>query len=123
MKYLTEFDETKTISKVHIVDEMLVPRDVFELQHTAIELHASFGCRKYLFDVTNAKINSGTLPAIQAAQPLKEKAKILRSFKAAILYKNLSDHERFVETVALNRGFSIKVFDKFDKAFTWLRDQ
>jgi hypothetical protein len=42
--------------------------------------------------------------------------------KAAILDQNLSeDRHRFLENVAVNRGYNFKIFDDFDEAIEWLR--
>ena len=78
-------------------------------------------CSLFLFDMTQAEIVTGTMQAFDTGSPQGELAERLRPFKVAVLYSHLTGHERFLENVAVNRGFRVHVFDKIDKAVEWLK--
>ena len=44
----------------------------------------------------------------------------LRKIKRALVVAQIDDDYRFVETVAVNRGYWVKLFDKIDEAAEWL---
>jgi hypothetical protein len=43
-----------------------------------------------------------------------------RDYKAAVVYSEVTEDERFLESVGVNRGILIKVFDDIDEAISWL---
>ncbi len=67
-----------------------------------------------------AEIITKTMPAFETAKVKDEFRQELRKHKTAVLYSRLAEHERFFETVAVNSGFTLKVFDRYDEAVEWL---
>ncbi len=120
MEYTAEFDSTTKIYTVYVAGELHSPRDSYKLQQAAIELYTKHECNTFLFNLTQVKIISNTLSAYDTANIKGETAVKLRRLKVAFLYSTLTRHERFFETAAVNRGFSIKVFDNRDEAIKWL---
>ena len=41
--------------------------------------------------------------------------------KVALVYSSTSVDEIFLESVAVNRGYNLKVFEKTDKAIEWFK--
>jgi hypothetical protein len=120
MAYTVEFNESTPMCKVSVTGKMVSPQDPRSLRQAAINLNKQYDCDRFLFDMTQVEIVSSTLDAYTMATPQGEEAERLRKLKAAILYRRITQHEHFFETVAINRGFRIKVFDKRAEALVWL---
>ena len=120
MEFTTEYDRNNNICSVLVTGELHSPEDSFKLQHAAIDIQAKQGCSVFLFDLTQAEIISETISAYQTANIQGELATKLMRLKVAFLYSKLAEQQRFFETVGINRGFQIKVFDNQDEAIAWL---
>jgi hypothetical protein len=77
-------------------------------------------CRRFLNDMRRAEIDFTTfelygLPGILGA------AGFDRSWRRAIVAHEQFEDYYFYETVAVNRGYQVKVFADFDEAMTWLK--
>lgn len=50
-------------------------------------------------------------------------SKELKGAQVAVLKKPQTDQNKFINTVAINRGYSLRVFTCYDEAFKWLKVQ
>lgn len=121
MEYNYDLDKTRSICTVHVTGEFHSPKDSVALQWATLRISSEHKCRLFLYDLTKAKVITGVAQAFETANPQGELAEGLRNLKGAVLYSRLTDHELFFENVAVNRGFTIKVFDDFDGAIEWLK--
>lgn len=121
MEYTSQFDKANGICTVIVTGELHSPKDSRDLQALAVQAASQYECRLFLFDMTQAKIITGTMHAFDSGNPPDALGGILRKFKTAVLYSRVTGHERFFETVAVNRGHQLHVFDNGDKAIEWLR--
>jgi hypothetical protein len=51
---------------------------------------------------------------------INEKLGISRKFKTAMIFAQLTEDTRFMETVFINRGYNLRHFTDIDKAKAWL---
>jgi len=120
MEYSTEFDESKGICTVRVTGRHERPQDSAVLQQFARDFGEECGCQKFLFDMRQAEITGGTMDIFETGTVPVDPDRRQTQQKIALLYtSNLSDH-KFMETVAVNRGYQIRVFDEMDKALGWL---
>lgn len=121
MEYSSFFDEKTDIYFAIVTGKVIRPHDSIELQHKGIEAGAKNGYTRFLFDMSDAEIiigettdnfKVGTIPA--------DKNRDSRHYKIALLYSgDLRDHT-FMESVARNRGYNMRVFNDKSLAVTWL---
>ena len=115
-----DIDKASRVCSVTVTGEYQSPQDGIELQRLSLRIHAEHECRLFLYDMTQARIASGVLQTFDLANPKPELAKGLRKLRGAVLYSSITERQRFFETVAVNRGFSIRVFDTRASAIEWL---
>ena len=121
MEFTTEFDEAKGICVVRATGRHKRPDDSLVLQKLARDIGDERGCQRFLFDMTQAQIIAETVDTFHTGTvPVDVDRKQARQRIALVYAGNLSDH-KFVETVALNRGYQLRVFDKMEEALEWLR--
>ena len=120
MKYSSEIDKTNEICTVHVTGKFTRPHDGDELKRFAVDTFTNHGCRRFLIDLTDAQVRGGTMPTFDAGNPKGEIVNSLRRLKAAFVRHELTEEDRFLETVAVNRGFSVRAFDTCEKAVDWL---
>jgi len=120
MEYGSEYDNRTNICTVRVYRTLESPKDAYTLRFATLDLAEQLNCSKFLFDLTRAQIVTKTLAAFEIANPKGEITATLRNLAGAIYYKKITAHEIFFETIAVNRGFRIKVFDEYDKAIFWL---
>lgn len=91
-----------------------------ELQRVARDYKAENGCSKYLFDMREATIEGDTFSTYHTATAPLDQGMKPHEYRVALVYTgDLSDH-KFMELVASNRGYSLKVFDSYESAMRWL---
>ena len=122
MEYTQSFDSDSGICTLTVSGEFVRPADAFEIERITAKLHNELECRKFVVDMTDAKIVSETMDTFYASNPPDELRATLRKVKVAALYTELSDDHRFLETVAVNRGLRLNVFDVRENAIKWLND-
>lgn len=120
MKYSSEIDKTNGICRVKVTGKFIRPDDSDELKHFALGIFTNNGCCRFLIALTEAEVVGGTMPTYDAANPTGEIANSLRRIKTAFVRRELSEDDRFYENVAVNRGFSLRAFDKCEIAVEWL---
>jgi hypothetical protein len=74
---------------------------------------------RVLFDLREAEIAASTMETFHTAA-FPESWGWKRIYKAAVIYSEVTEDERFLETVGVNRGIRIKVFSDMDEAISWL---
>lgn len=96
------------------------PKDSLCLQKLARDVGKRESCSCFLFDRCHADIidditdtfETGTLPVDTDKTQLNQ--------KVALVYSgHMSEHE-FMENVATNRGYALRVFDQIEAANEWL---
>jgi len=65
----------------------------------------------------------GTMETFSAATPEGDLARSLRDVRTAFVRPRLSEDDHFFETVAVNRGFRLKAFERIEQARAWLLEQ
>ena len=120
MKYVSELDSVTGICTVNVTGEYHRPDDSEKLKRFAIDFSARHGCKLFLFNLSNAEIFGEIIPTFNAADPQGEVADKLRSIRTAFVRRELTENDRFFETVAVNRGFQLRAFDSVEKAVKWL---
>lgn len=122
MKYVQEFDTDSGICTLRVSGDFVRPADAFEIERITANLHGELGCFRFLVDMTNAHIVSGTMDTFASSNPPRELTAILRKVRVAALYVELTEDHRFLENVAVNRGLMLHVFDGRDEAIRWLTE-
>lgn len=122
MEYRYDFDQSSGICTVFVSGKHKRPDDSVILQQFAREFGNEHGCSRFLIDMTNAEIigdfmdtfKTGTVPNDPDYEQIKQ--------KVALLYTRITEDSKFLEDVAVNRGYHIKVFDQLEKAISWLKN-
>ncbi len=121
MKYTHQFDEDSGICTIRVTGQHERPKDSLVLQQFARDYGEERGCQKFLFDMTQAEIIGGTFDIYGTGTvPVDPDHKQLTQ-KIALLYSGDMTEHRFMETVAVNRGYQLRVFDKIESAIEWLK--
>jgi hypothetical protein len=121
MEYTTEFDEAKEICTVRVKGRHKRPEDSLVLQQLARDIGDEQGYQRFLFDMTQAEIITGTMDTFKTGTvPVDSDHKQKRQ-KIALVYAGDLNEQEFMATVAVNRGYQLRVFDTMDKALKWLR--
>jgi hypothetical protein len=122
VEYVTEFDETKEICTIRVTGPIKRPQDSLRLQQLARDTGNETGCQCFLFDMRQAEIIGGTtMDAFEIGTvPVDPDRRQLRQ-KVALVYKSDVAAHKFMENVAVNRGYQLRVFDSMDDALAWLR--
>lgn len=76
-------------------------------------------CHRFLNDLREATINLSFMDFYDIAEMSVSKG-FDRSWKRAIVVEKTAPDFSFFETVARNRGLSIRVFESMDEALEWL---
>jgi hypothetical protein len=122
MGFKVEYDEVGGLCTLRVVGRYGRPEDTREAQQIVSDLHTGHGCQNVLIDMTQAEVTVDTLTIFGAGDPPPELAAHLREMKSAFLYREITEDLRFFETVATNRGFQVRVFDRRDQALAWLQE-
>ena len=123
MEYTTEFDEVDEVCIIHVKGELRRPDDSITIQKFVRDFYIEQGCCRFLIDMRQAQIigekmdtfSIGTIP-VDTDQKMKK-----TPHKVALVYSSTSVDEIFLEKVAVNRGYNLKVFTKIDKAIEWFK--
>ena len=121
MEYTTEFDEVNNICIVHVTGEHRRPRDSLVLQQLARDIGDTRGCQRFLFDMTQAHIISEDMDTYEVGTVPVDPDRRQQQQKVALLYSGDITEHKFLETIAVNRGYTLRVFDRMSEATEWLR--
>jgi hypothetical protein len=120
MEYTTEFDEATGICTVRVTGRHKRPDDSMVLQRLQRDISDERGYQRFLFDMTQADIIARTVDTFHAGTvPGDPDHKQIRQ-RIALLYTPHQADQQFMETVAVNRGYVLRVFDMREKAVEWL---
>lgn len=120
MEYISQYDENSGICTVRVKGRHQRPKDSLVLQQFARVFGEEHGCKKFLFDMRQTEIIGGTMDIYETGTVPIDRDHKQHSQKIALLYAgDLSDH-KFMEYVAANRGYQVRVFDSGDNAIEWL---
>jgi len=123
MNYTTEFDKVNKICIISVKGKLRRPDDSLAIQKLVRDYHYEKGYSRFLIDMRQAQIISGTtdtflIGTVSVDTDLKMK---MTPHKVALVYSSTNVDEIFLENVAVNRGYNIKVFTKIDKAIQWFK--
>lgn len=120
MDYTVAYDRGHGICTVRVTGRVQRPRDSMKLQQLARDISESEGHLRFLFDMRQAQVIGGTVEAYQTGTVPVDVDRRQAHHQVALVYSgDLADH-KFMETVAVNRGYSLRVFDDYDQAVAWL---
>jgi len=85
----------------------------------ALEMARGKNCKKLLFDHRKARVVAPTMESFDRPSVYRGLG-FDSSFRVASLLTDICEDLRFYETVCVNRGWNMKVFDDFDSAMGWL---
>lgn len=120
MEYTIEFDDVKKICTVRVTGRHERPGDSILLQQLARNIGEERDYQRFLFDMTQAEILGTTMDTFKTGTvPADPDHKQTRQRIALLYTRNLADH-KFMENVAVNRGYKLAVFDEMDRALEWL---
>ena len=122
MKYDVDHCADSGICIVTVSGEHKRPEDSKILQQVALDYCTKQQCSRFLFDMRKAKVTGTTMDVYETGmEPIVQKFDRSR-FKIALAYSgDMTDH-KFMETVLVNRGYNVRVFDDYDNALSWLTD-
>ena len=121
MDYTTEFDETSGICIVKVTGQHKRPQDSMVLQQLARKISEQLGCHKFLFDMRESEIIADALDTYETGKVPGDLDHTQLRQKVALVYSgDLSTH-KFLEDVAVNRGYQLRVFGNMDAALEWLQ--
>jgi len=119
MEASVTYDEDRAICCVRVIGTITDRSDVHSFFGPAQPILKEQGSTRVLFDLRDAEIAASTMETFfTAADP--EVWGWKRHYKAAVVYSETTKYERFLETVGVNRGIRIKIFDDIDEAISWL---
>jgi len=58
-----------------------------------------------------------------ARPSINEKLGISRKFRTAMIFAELTENTKFMETVFINRGYNLRHFADIEKAKAWLKSK
>jgi hypothetical protein len=120
MKYSLDHNKNMDICIIRVWGAHKRPDDSMELQRVASDFKAENGCSKYLFDMRETMIEGDTFSTYDTATaPLSQGMKPYE-YRVALVYTGDLSQHKFMELVAVNRGYSLKVFDGYERAMSWL---
>ena len=121
MKHTTEFDTESGICTVFVTGILKRPDDSIKLQRFAREFGSKNNCNLFLFDLRKAEINGSLLDTYTAATVPEDVDKSQVKQKIALVYNDkITEEEKFLENVAVNRGYNLRVFNQLEEAMKWL---
>ena len=123
MEYTVGFDDDGDICTVQVTGTLRRPEDSLTLQQLARDVGVKQNYLRFLFDMTQAEIIGDTSGAYEAGTvPVDTDRQQVRQRIALVYSGDLTNH-KFLETVAVNRGYQLRVFDNLDMALEWLKKE
>ena len=125
MKYTTEFDKVNKIYIIRVKGKLHRPHDSIALQMIVRDYHYEKGYSRFLIDMRQAQIISGTTDTFSIGTiPVDTDQKMKATpHKVALVYPRTDADEIFLENVAVKKGYNLKVFTKIDKAIEWFKKE
>lgn len=121
MNYTSEYDEASGICTIRVTGKHKRPEDSLVLQQFARDFEDEQNCRLFLFDMTQATIIGGTVDTFETGTVPTDKDRTQLKQKIALAYSGDITEHKFMENVAVSRGYTLRVFEQIDKALEWLK--
>lgn len=120
MEYTTQFDQDTGICSVAVTGDVRRPGDSVKLQQLARDFGTDHRCHRFIFDLRGATIVGSTIDVFETGTVPADTNHSQQAQMVALVYTgDLTDH-RFLETVAVNRGYNLRVFGHMDEAREWV---
>jgi hypothetical protein len=120
MEYKVEYDINSDVCVVQVSGVHKRPQESQELLRIAGTFAAEHGCSRFLFDMREATIVGGTMDAYETVVDHK-KYGFSKLFRIAAVYPAITENEKFMENVGVNRGAAAyQVFDDIRAARDWI---
>ena len=120
MEYTTGLDEENRICTITVTGVFQRPQDSIFMLKFIFGFCRENNYQKFFIDMRNAKILSTKKEDFLAVSINLEFAEEIKQSKMAFLYADdLQDH-RFMEYMAMRRGYNVCIFNNYDKAINWL---
>lgn len=115
------YDEKADIYIVTVTGTIKRPNDSMALQKMGVDIAQKEGYNSFLFDMSEGDVIPGeTVDNFNVGIVPSDKDRKSRHVKIALLYSgDLSDHV-FMESVARNRGYNLRIFNDKKMALDWL---
>jgi len=123
MQFTTEFDEANDLWTVRVSGVHKRPEDSIVLQRAIREAGREKHGGRFLVDMRGATIVGGVMDTFEVGRVPVDFGPDQGHFKVALVYAGSLETHRFMETVAVNRGFRIRIFDEMEPAFRWLESK
>ena len=122
MQFAQKLDDSSGICTITVTGMVKRPDDSAILQQFALDFDNETGCRRFLFDMRNADFVGGTMDVYKTGSFTADTNHTQIRQKMALVYKDITEEHKFMETVAVNRGYQLRVFDKngMNDAIEWL---
>ena len=93
-------------------------RDLYSSLQSVLEIFGKTGIKKVLIDTTEQTQMPTTIELHEFALKLSKQARMLKH--AIVVSPRSHEDNYFVETVSVNRGVNMKIFDSVGDALAWL---
>ncbi len=103
------------------VEGTITRKGAFEFNQTAAKLASEHAIEAYLFDLRRAINVESAADNYMIANKDAPEIAFSRSARIAVLHAPGDDSHQFIETVALNAGYRMKLFTAEQDALAWLR--
>ena len=95
--------------------------EVFAYNDAVVKAGLENDCKRILCDERNLEYRLGLVDTYALAEYAAKKAPFL--VRVAIIHRPEDAQEaEFYETVATNRGLAVRIFNDFDAALTWIKE-
>ena len=120
MEYTIEHDKKNGVCVIQVFGFHKRPQDSQELLKIAGAFAVKHKCSRFLFDMREVTIVGSTLDAYNTVIGHEEFG-ISKSFRIAAVYPTVTEDNKFMENVGVNRGaLAYQVFDDIDAAHEWI---
>lgn len=95
-----------------------------EIRSAAQEIILKHDCYRLIIDCRAAELQTSTLSLLSSPDEIKEilstmEIPAFRLKRAFVVSRDLDDYS-FIETVSVNRGLQVRIFQDMDEAVIWL---
>ena len=123
MQHTVEYDIHSKVCTIQVSGLHKRPEDSHELIRIASDFAAKQGCSRFILDMREASIVGDTMDAYETAVD-PEIHGFSRSFRVALVYTAITENEKLIENVGVNRGaLFFRVFDDIDEARIWITSE
>lgn len=112
--------ENKGIVQLRTSGTYELDAEVETLKRMASKLK-EHSCNRCIFDHREANVIASTMASFERST-LYDEIWGDRSTRAAIVFRELNEDFRFLETAMRNRGWNVRIFDDYDAAVNWLSE-